>query len=519
MVVLILGASGIIGQHMRLCVPDGIDAVWHRCTPDDWHVGCDLTEPDQLVWLLESVNPDVVVNLAGQSSPDAVEACPLKWAALNVEVPEAIAEWCDANGRRLIQVSTQAVFSGDNPPYGPTSPTDPINAYGKQKARAERAVLECKNAIVARPTFCLGVRLFPHVGRSNPVEQILAGQSLQVSDRWFSVAFAKDVARTLWYFACGEIPNSRIAHIGESRLNRFTLAKMLGADPIPVKHGDFPGIAPRPVDTTYASGSSWSWTPLEDGVKNCVEDWKAMDQDGLVYRARQIAAFLGVNEQKAVDKLREGFGPLHNAVAADFRAAGPKTDEDLLHWYRTTNAYIWELSAYHLDERFNYAGMVSGLVSCLKMLGASKVLVLGDGIGDMTAALCRAGFDATYNDLAGSKTAQFAAFRYWANTDKKLKTLLSDGWLSNIGDGWDAVVSFDFLEHVTDVPAWAKAIHDALVPGGRLFVQNAFACGSGERGSIPMHLERNDRFEKDWDPLMAQIGMEQESSNWYKRSA
>ena len=521
MKVLVLGASGIIGQHMRLCVPDGITAVWHRCTADDWHVGCDLTEPGQLAGLLESVNPDVVVNLAGQSSPDAVEAAPLKWAALNVRVPEAIAEWCDANGRRLVQVSTQAVFSGDDPPYGPTSQTDPINAYGKQKARAERAVLECKNAIVARPTFCLGVRLFPHVGRSNPVEQILGGQEKQVADRWFSVAFAVDVARTLWHLAQFWSPNARIVHVGsESRLNRYGLAKMLGADPSPVKHSDFPGIAPRPVDTAYASGSSWQWTPLEDGMKNCIEDWKvSMDQDGLVYRARQIAAFLGVNEQKAVDKLREGFGPLHNAVAADFRAACPKSDEDFLCWYRTTNAYIWELSAYHLDERFNYRGMVEGMVSRLKMLGASKVLVLGDGIGDMTGALRAHGFDATYNDLAGSQTAKFAAFRYWANFGEKLKTLLSDGWLPSIGEGWDAVVSFDFLEHVTDVPAWAKAIHDALVPGGRLFVQNAFACGSGERGSIPMHLERNDRFEKDWDPLMTQIGMDQESSNWYRRAA
>jgi hypothetical protein len=48
-------------------------------------------------------------------------------------------------------------------------------------------------------------------------------------------------------------------------------------------------------------------------------------------------------------------------------------------------------------------------------------------------------------------------------------------------------------------------------------VQNAFACGSGPEGSIPMHLARNDRFEKDWTPLMIEQGFEQEgTSNWYR---
>ena len=63
--------------------------------------------------------------------------------------------------------------------------------------------------------------------------------------------------------------------------------------------------------------------------------------------------------------LSQGFGPLHNAVSDDFRKANPKTDAELLDWYRTTEAYIWELSAYHEDPGFNYAGMVNGIAHTL----------------------------------------------------------------------------------------------------------------------------------------------------------
>ncbi len=70
---------------------------------------------------------------------------------------------------------------------------------------------------------------------------------------------------------------------------------------------------------------------------------------------------------------------------------------------------------------------------------------------------------------------------------------------------------------MTSVETWVEAIFKALKPGGLLSSQNAFNCGSGDDGSIPMHLKRNDRFEFDWDPLLEVIGFRQLSSNWYQK--
>lgn len=238
-----------------------------------------------------------------------------------------------------------------------------------------------------------------------------------------------------------------------------------------------------------------------------------------VDRAQEIAEFLGIPTEQAIHRLQLGFGFNHQAVNDDWRRANPRTDEQILDWYRTTEAYIWELSAYHIDPGFNYAGQMLGIGEALEAKGVHSVLCLGDGIGDLTMHLRRRNFGAVYHDLADSRTCEFARFRHGKH-HVPFEYFTTAGWEPDFGEGeFDAVVSLDFLEHVTDVPAWVEAIQRTLKPGGYLCAQNAFNCGSGPNGSIPCHLERNDRFEKDWDPMLAQMQFVQESSNWYRKAA
>lgn len=236
-------------------------------------------------------------------------------------------------------------------------------------------------------------------------------------------------------------------------------------------------------------------------------------------RAKEIADFLGKDYGFCLAKLQQGFGPLHNEVTADWNRANPKTDEEILEWYRTTEAYIFELSAYHLDRGFAYMNMINGVALSLRAKGSNRIMCLGDGVGDLTACLMSYMFDAIYHDLDGSRTAQFAE-SIIRESGFSFTAWLTQGWAPNamwLGGPLDAIVSLDFLEHVTDVETWVRAIFAALKPGGWLVAQNAFNCGSGPNGSIPCHLERNDRFEKDWDPLLLQVGFVQETSNWYQK--
>lgn len=515
MKVLVLGSSGIIGQHLRLCVPETATPVWHRSRGDAAHIGFDLTRGD-ITEFLEEIMPEAIINLAGESSTDYVEKNWRDTLDINVSLPRVLASWCDRFNVRLFQVSTQAVFSGTNPPYLPTSKCYPVNRYGCQKLAAENAVLEYPNTIIVRPTFILGVRPF-NTGRKNPLEAMLEGQSKQVDDRFFSPLFARDCARMLWSVVGHDQGESRIIHLGiPQKTSRYQIAQMLGENVLALPHDSFFNLAARPVDTTYdAAGTRWK-TGLEEGLRECRQDFISRGTRDIVERSKEIAAFLHISEASALERLRQGFAANHQAVNDEYRKANCKSDDTILDWYRSTEQYIWELSAYHLDERFNYAGQCRGIIERLKAAGARDVLCLGDGIGDLTADMRAAGMNAWYNDLAGSRTAAFARFRYWMRTGDDLPSVLTSGWSPDIGGPWDAIVSLDFLEHVTDVPSWVQRIKESLAPSGLFCAQNAFALGSGDNGSIPMHLVRNDRFEKDWDPMLNAFGFSQESSNWYR---
>ena len=508
--VLVLGASGIIGQHMRLCVPKGVDAVWYRRQPDPITFGVDLQDWETTERLLNMEMPDVVVNLAGESSPDVVQKNYRKYERINVGLPNQLAQWCDANEKRLVQVSSQSVFSGNHPPYMWDRERLPANIYGSQKYQAELTANGYGQTVV-RLSFILGVRPLPHVGRKNPLEAMVEGQSPQVNNRWFSPVVVWYAAAAIWE----EVSHSSgkpIVHVGQGHYSRYDIAKTVNPEVRPCRHEDFPGIAPRPVDTSY-SGADIDQV-LRLNIDRAIDNAKRYD------RAVELALFFGMRLESAIEKLSMGFGPLHNAVSDDWRRRDPKTDAEILDFYRTTDAYIWELSAYHEDAGFNYAGMCGGIATRLgNEPDCKRVLCLGDGIGDLTLAFHRAGFDARYHDLAGSRTAEYAKFRFWRQTGGQMSVSPTADFFPTAFDECDAVVSLDYLEHVPNVEEWVRAIYAALRPGGLFCAQNAFACGSGPDGAMPMHMDCNDRFEKDWDPLLAAVGFEQLAPQWYRRKS
>lgn len=513
MKVLIHGASGVIGQYMRLMVPPGVQPTYTRRNADMLHVAANSVDFAAF---------DCVVNLMGTNAPDEVEQHPEESYAVNVELPRLIAK----KARKYIHVSSQAALA-------------PVNEYGRQKLAAENW-LETQHEgqyIIARPTFVLGVRPMPHVGRGNPAEQMLGTfEQKQVNDRWFSVSFAREVAKDLWRLV-REVPARRqTVNIGwPVRVSRYDVAHEFSqyrhAEIVPVSHLDYPVKAQRPADTSYRESEHASlYGSLGEGFSDTATRFTEQEALSLNERAREIAVFLGISEESARAKLSRGWEHLHNAVTADWNKANPKTDAEILQWYRTTEAYIWELAFYHSDPGWAYGAKMQQISEELKRHGVTgKVLVLGDGIGDLTWYLRMQGFDAIYHDLRGSRTAAFAQFVWWKRTGETFfhEQMSADfrpvgfdpGPRMAIGyEPWfEAVVSLDFLEHVPNVAEWTEAVHRALKPGGLFVAQNAFGIGSD--GSMPMHLKVNDRFEKDWDPTLFAQGFEQISPQWYRRAA
>jgi dTDP-4-dehydrorhamnose reductase len=127
---VVLGASGVVGQHMIKRKPSGIDAVFTRRVSDQLYEKFDAKK-DSIAEFLDHHNPDVVINLVGQNNVDAVEKNHEEYICENVELPLLISRWTQKNSRHFIQVSTQGVFSGEDAPYFTYSKPDPITWYRK----------------------------------------------------------------------------------------------------------------------------------------------------------------------------------------------------------------------------------------------------------------------------------------------------------------------------------------------------------------------------------------------------
>lgn len=287
--VVVLGAGGIVGQHMMVNKPVWADSIFTRTIKEgDWtklNFGVDDVEE----WL-DYINPDVIINLAGQNVVDVVEENPDAYDYVNVGLPIILARWIHKNKKYLIQVSSQGVFSGENADYDPSSKPHPITWYGKQKSTAERLIMPYKNTEIARLTFVIGVRPFQNVGRKNPLEYILEQkEQIQVDDRFFSPVFAHDAAKILWdrAFHCDET-TEKIIHIGNPiKCSRYSLASdlkessdgKLDIEIKPVSYTYFAGHVPRPKDTTWKHGTSLYNTEYMDGLKKCYLEWEKIQNE------------------------------------------------------------------------------------------------------------------------------------------------------------------------------------------------------------------------------------------------
>jgi dTDP-4-dehydrorhamnose reductase len=88
---------------------------------------------------VERHRPDWVLNAGAYTAVDRAEGEPDLAEAVNAGAPGAFAEALAAVGGRLLQLSTDFVFNGEQGhPYRPDQPVQPLGVYGATKAEGER---------------------------------------------------------------------------------------------------------------------------------------------------------------------------------------------------------------------------------------------------------------------------------------------------------------------------------------------------------------------------------------------
>ena len=99
---------------------------------------------------------DIVINCAAYTNVEAAEENIEEATRINRDGVANIAKVARERGIKLIHISTDFVFGGDNErttPYREQEAPSPINVYGKTKAEGEAAALTAPGAIVLRTSW------------------------------------------------------------------------------------------------------------------------------------------------------------------------------------------------------------------------------------------------------------------------------------------------------------------------------------------------------------------------------
>jgi len=149
MIVLILGAGGMLGHQLCVTLAGRVD-LWGTFRHDPVkRDGSDVLPKERVIRqyealdiartreILDTIKPDAVINALGivKQRDEAKQAVPS--IQVNALFPHQLADMCVERGIRVIQISTDCVFSGMRGNYSEDDIPDPIDLYGRTKLLGE----------------------------------------------------------------------------------------------------------------------------------------------------------------------------------------------------------------------------------------------------------------------------------------------------------------------------------------------------------------------------------------------
>lgn len=140
MKVAIFGAKGRLGQVLINCIAKQGNEVF-AYSKDNFDVD-EFLNRNQVI----KEHLDLIINTIAITDVDKCEENPGIAQKINAQLPLALARYCNLKNIKLIHISTDYVFSGDNSGhYSEQSSPKPICTYGVSKLQGEIGVLSVGN--------------------------------------------------------------------------------------------------------------------------------------------------------------------------------------------------------------------------------------------------------------------------------------------------------------------------------------------------------------------------------------
>lgn len=230
--VLILGGNGMLGHQLCRHLPKNFE-VWATFRefppkfdflPAERRIGAAAVEDyARMREILDQIKPAAVINAVGivKQRDEAKQAVPS--IRVNALFPHQLADLCGERGIRILQISTDCVFSGARGAYTEDDNPDPVDLYGRTKLLGE---LNRSGCLTLR-TSIIGWQL-------NAFSSLLSWFALQRGKRikGYRKAIYSGVTTSVLAGLIGDIIKSHpnlegLYHVSSAPINKFDLLVQL----------------------------------------------------------------------------------------------------------------------------------------------------------------------------------------------------------------------------------------------------------------------------------------------------
>jgi dTDP-4-dehydrorhamnose reductase len=277
---LITGGSGQLGIAVSKELGDrGI--LFDAWSSEDLNI----TQGPIVSDVIARLSPTIIVNCAAWTDVDSAESQEIEASRVNSDGPENLALAAKVGNSKLIHVSTDYVFSGENQtPWQTGGEVNPQSAYGRTKAHGESRVLAAypESSFVVRTAWLYSPWGNNFAKTMTKLAVNGEGEVKVVNDQVGQPTSALDLAKLLVELGLSTSPAGIYHGTNSGQATWFEFAqeifKLAGADVsrvTPVSSNEYPRPAKRP-SYSVLSHDAWASTSVKP-----LRDWRIALADAM----------------------------------------------------------------------------------------------------------------------------------------------------------------------------------------------------------------------------------------------
>ncbi len=196
--IFITGGSGLLGSKFPTITHDYEIITTYNENPKDNAVKLDITNEKDVLGIIESLNPDLIIHSAALTNVDYCEDHHEEADRINAQGTLNLVKACQKIDAKFIYVSTDFVFDGKKGMYKEVEKTNPLNYYAKSKLKVEEYIQNSDlNYLIARVSVLYGWHTnFNFV--TWVINELKAGNQINiVTDEYNSPTYADNAAEAI----------------------------------------------------------------------------------------------------------------------------------------------------------------------------------------------------------------------------------------------------------------------------------------------------------------------------------